>query len=71
MEFFNLVLLGNVSKLLQEAFQIASEEKKKLLMWRKKSDTGNGQKKETKELRADYGSKHTYWNLSGVRKLSR
>lgn len=51
MEFFNLVLLGNVSKLLQEAFQIASkEEKKKLLMWRKKSDTGNGQKKETKEL---------------------
>ena len=59
MQFFNLVLLGNVSKLLQEAFQIASErERKKLLergKGRKERDIGNGQKEELGEFGADYG----------------
>lgn len=39
MQLFNLVLLGNVRKLLQEAFQIASEGKGKKLLERGREGT--------------------------------
>lgn len=49
MQFFNLVFLGNVSKFLQEAFQIASEKERKMLernKGRKDSDIENGQQED-------------------------
>lgn len=38
MQFFNLVLFGNVSKLLQETFQIASGRERKKLLEREKEE---------------------------------
>lgn len=50
MQFFNLILLGNVRKLLQEAFQIALERERKTLLEREKeSDIRNGQQEEQKQ----------------------
>ena len=71
MQLFNLVLLGNVRKLLQEAFQIASEGKGKKLLERGREGTWRRRQKEQEGWGADCGQAHTYWNLSGVRKLSR
>lgn len=66
MQFFNLVFLGNVSKLLQEAFQIASEKERKTLernKGRKDSDIENGQQ-EDQENYEPFMHKHTLTGTS-------